>query len=180
MQKNKPALVLITAGLFLTGCASLGIGTQTADRIHVSSTDRVFLRVAPFDSIVGAELARAGLDPVKVHDNLAAELHYQLFLKKQEESPDSAGATMRLTVEIKHLQPGMGNSGNFIAGTLIGEGKVTEKAEWELRQPAKENVPSDFLALHLPRTLATELLSRMKSKPKPVDNEPPPPLILLH
>ena len=180
MHKNTSLFTVVFAGLFLSGCASMGIGTQTADRIHVASSDRVFLRVAPFDSIVGAELARVGLDAGKVHDNLAAEFHYQFFLKKQEESPDSAGATVRVTVAIRHLQPGVGNSGNFIAGTLTGEGKTTETADWELRQPAKENVPTDVLALHLPRMLATELLSRMKSKPKPVSDEPPPPLILLH
>ncbi len=181
MQKNKLTFALISSGLFLAGCASMGLGNKTADRINVSSSDRVFLRVPLFDSTVGAELSRAGLDPVKVHDNLAAELHYQLFLKKQEESPDSAGATVQVTVSIKHLQPGVGNSGNFVSGTLTAEGKETEKADWELRQPTNENVPADFLALHLPRTLSTEILSRMKAKPKrSSDLEYNPPLILLH
>jgi len=182
MHKNTSSFALTTlfTGFLLSGCASLGIGTQLADRIHITSSDRVFIRVVPFDSIVAAELTRVGLDAAKVRDNLAAELHYQFFLKKQEESPDSAGATMRVTVAIQHLQPGSGNSGSFIAGTLTGEGKTVEKAEWEVRQPAKDNVPGDVLGLHLPRMLATELLGRMKSKPKPVDNEPPPPLILLH
>ena len=181
MLKNKLNFALISAGLFLAGCASMGLGNKPADRINVSSSDRLFLRVVPFDSTVGVELTRAGLDPVKVHDNLAAELHYQLFLKKQEESPDSAGATVQVTVLIKHLQPGVGNSGSFVAGTLTAERKETEKADWELRQPAKENVPADFLTLHLPRTLATEILSRMKAKPKPSsDLDYAPPLILLH
>ena len=183
MTQNKFLPVLAAASLCLGGCASLLNGSaKSSDRINVTSSDRVFLTVDPFDSTVQAELMRVGLDPLKVRDNLAAELHYQMFLKKQEESPDSAGATVRVAISIQHLQPGSGNSGGFVAGTLQAVRKEVEKAQWEMRQPAKENVPVDFLALHLPRTLATEILAHMKSQPKRsgTDLDYNPPLMLLH
>jgi hypothetical protein len=143
------------------------MGTKPLDRINVESRDRVYLRIAPFDSTVRAELGRAGLDPAKVQDNFSSELHYQLFLKKQEESSDSAGATVRVAVSVQHLQPGSGNTGGFAAGTLEAEreGKI-ERAVWESRESAKDNVPVEFLPLQVPRTLAGEILSRMKAKPQ--------------
>ena len=182
MTQNKLLPVLAVAGFCLAGCAALSNGgAKSSDRINITPSDRVFLTVAPFDSTVQAELTRVGLDPVKVRDNLAAELHYQMFLKKQEESPDSAGATVRVSISIRHLQAGTGNSGGFVAGTLLAGRQDVEKAEWEMRQPAKENVPADFLALHLPRTLAVEIMSRMKSRPKRsgTDLDYNPPLMLL-
>ena len=141
---------------------------KTPELIYVESSDRVYLRIAPFDTTVRAELSRAGLDPAKVQDNFSYELHYQLFLKKQEESPDSAGATVRVAVSVQHLQPGLGNSGGFALGMLVAErdGKI-ERAAWELRQSAKDNVPVEFLPMQVPRTLAGELLSHMKAKPRP-------------
>jgi hypothetical protein len=146
-------------------------------------SDRVYLCIAPFDSTVRAELSRAGLDPAKVQDNFSSELHYQLFLKKQEESPDSAGATVRVAVSIQHLQPGSGNSGGFAAGILGAErdGKI-ERAAWESRQSAKDNVPVEFLPLQVPRTLAGEILSHMKAKPPRAseDMDYVHPLMLLH
>jgi hypothetical protein len=186
MNKNirllKPCLLTLGAVLALSGCASMNPGTKLPDRISILSRDRVFLRVAAFDSTVQAELRRAGLDPAKTQADLSSELRYQLFLKKQEESPDSAGATVRVLLSFQHLQPGMGNSGSFVSGSLSAEreGK-TERAAWESRQPAKENVPAEFLSLQMPRALAQDVVTRMKSAPKrsgEMDN--PPPLILFN
>jgi hypothetical protein len=145
----------------------MSTGNKPTSQIHVTSSDRVFLRLVPLDSVVGVELSRAGLDATKTHDALLSEFHYQLFLKKQEEAQDSAGSTVRVTVTIQHLQSGSGNSGSFAAGTLQAErnGKI-EDATWEIRQSAKDNVPGEFLSLHVPRMLAKEILSRMKGETK--------------
>ena len=180
MQKNKLLLILAVSNFGLGGCALMG--SKPSSQINIEPNDRVFLKIAPFDSTVQSELKRVGLDPAKIYDNLSAELHYQLFLKNQEESPDSAGATVRLTVSLQHIQPGTGNSGDFIKGTLAAERNEIQKTDLELRRPSKENAPVEFLPMHLPRTLAKEILSLMKKKP-PVNNNDlgyPPPLILLH
>jgi len=163
-------LLAATLGFFLTGCAMTGMGGDSANSIDVQPYDRVFLRVEPFNPIVRDELTQIGLDPDKVHDNLAAELHYELFLKKQEEARDSAGATVRVTVIFDHLQPGSGNSGTFIAIRLTSErdgekGPQVNGIHWELRSPSSENVPPEFLSQDVPRTLAKEILKHMKPVP---------------
>ncbi|HAO98945.1 MAG TPA: hypothetical protein DCQ83_02750, partial [Fibrobacteres bacterium] len=117
MQNTKSALSLAAslgfASLCLSACATMSTGNKPTSQIHVTSSDRVFLRLVPLDSVVGVELSRAGLDATKTHDALLSEFHYQLFLKKQEEAQDSAGSTVRVTVTIQHLQSGSGNSGSF-------------------------------------------------------------------
>jgi len=151
-------------------------------QVSVNSTDRLFLKVMPFDSTVEAELSRLELDPGEIYDNLASELHYQIFLRKQEESPDSAGATVRVSISFSHLQPGAGNSGTFVSAEISAErDKGMEKASLELRRTSKDNVPADYLVLHLPRMLTQEILERMKRKKVKAANEGEftPPLMLL-
>jgi hypothetical protein len=183
MNANVRLLALALAGLGWVGCASISKGTKTPDRIALQPGDRVFLRVAPFDTTVKTELARIGLDPEKTWQDLSDEMRYQFFLKKQEESPDSAGSTVRVEVALRHLRPGAGNAGDFFSGTLTAERDGTvERADWETRNPARENVPPEFMALRVPRALAGEILSRMKARPRRASSEMdyPPPLILLH
>jgi hypothetical protein len=164
----RPALFFPLAALW-AGCAYLPGGASA--KISVQPADRLYLQVAPFDSAVRAELTRLELDPDEVHQGLASELRYQLFLRKLEESPDSAGATLRVTVAFRHLQPGTGNSGSFVSASLLADRDkaAPERAEWELRRPAQENVPGEFLSLHLPRSLAAEILGRLQKQRKRSD-----------
>ena len=180
MRKTRLLPLLALTGFGLGGCALLA--PKPGSQINMEPNDRVFLKVAAFDSTVQAELKRVGLDPARIQEGLVSELHYQLFLKNQEEAPDSAGATLRITVSLTHVQPGTGNSGDFMLGTVTAQGKTTQTADLELRNPSKANIPAEFLSLHLPRSLAKEILAVLKKKTKSPNSELgyPPPLILLN
>jgi hypothetical protein len=180
MDFKKAIYAAVAAGWFW-GCASLP--GSASSKVNITPSDRLFLKVAPFDSVVKAELTRVELDPEEIHDDLISELRYQLFLARQEESPDSAGATVRVAISFSHLQPGTGNSGDFMMGTLLAEkdGKI-ENTNLELRRPAGKNVPGEFLSLQWPRSLAAEILSRMRKKRPRSESgsaEFTPPLMLL-
>jgi hypothetical protein len=165
--------------LALAGCATLAPGSRGAAPVTVSPSDRLFLTVAPFDAVVRAELARAGLDPDRTWEDLNAEIRYQLALRKQEEALDSAGATVTVTVTVRHLQPGSGNTGSFAALALTARrAKGTDSAAWDWRARARDNVPGAFTVRHLSRAVAGEVLARLKPA-RARSKEPPPPLILM-
>lgn len=167
----------------LAGCALSGAKGGNAAAVDVASSDRLLLTVAAFDPVVAAELARGGLDPARVAEDLDAELRYRLALRKQEEALDSAGATVRLRVQVLHLQPGTGNAGNFAAVRLVAlRGADSTVSAWDWRPPARENVGGAHVERHLVRGLAGEVVARLKpgrKKNYPPGLDTPPPLILL-
>ena len=90
MHKTHPFSISTLASLIavacfnLTGCA--GIQIKSSNQVNIEPADRIFLQVAPFDTLVLLELKRVGLDPSKTHDDLVSELHYQFYLKHWEET----------------------------------------------------------------------------------------------
>ncbi len=171
------------AALF-PGCAALFPGTS-GPAVNVAPNERLFLTVAPFDSTVRAGLSRAGLDPDAVEKELDAEIRYGLFLRGQEEAPDSAGAAVTARLTVKHLQPGYGRSGGYAAFVLTGarqdskgsKASSEQRAEWTWEGNARDNAPAMFATRHLARQAAGEVLSRLRAPKK--DYEPPPPLHLM-
>jgi hypothetical protein len=190
MQKSAklsvPAFAAIVAvgamALLFTGCAGSGAG-KSATSLRVIPSDRLFLSIAAFDPVVSAELARGGLDPARVAAEFDAELRYQLTLRKQEEALDSAGAAVRLRVEVRHLQPGSGNAGAFAAVRMVAYRESDSTfSEWEWRPSARKNVPEAHVTRHLARELSQETLARLKAGQRKNFSpglETPPPLILL-
>ncbi len=173
---------ILCMAVALAGCALLPSGSAQPQRLHILPNDRIFLVVAPFDSVTQAELTHLELNPEKLYGDLVSELQYQLYLHKHEEAADSADATVRMTLSIRRLQPGAGNSGTFIEGSLTAErgGSGPETVALEIRQPAKANVPQEFLPLQVPRALAAEIMDRLET-PKSTSSEfTTPQLILLH
>jgi hypothetical protein len=173
-------LSILSSAFLFGGCAALFPGAG-APAVIVAPAERLFLTVAPFDSTVSAELTRAGLDPAAVENELKAEIRYGLFLRGQEESPDSAGAAVTARLTVKHLQPGYGRSGDYAAflltGSRPGDAKSSQKAEWTWEANARDNAPPALATRHLARQVAGEALSRLRAPKK--DNEPPPPLHLM-
>ena len=175
-----PALALAVSALFLTQCASLRVANNSRSaKVFAGPSESLLLRVEPFDSVVKAELLRGGLDPVRFEEEFNTELRYRFSLRGQEEAVDSAGAEVILTVRFRHLQPGSGNKGTFGALHLETLRKgVAQRAEWDWRRPAKANVQPVYLARHMARLAAEEILGRvLATRPRP--KEPVPPLQLL-
>jgi hypothetical protein len=182
ISSSRFAFATLLAALF-PGCAAIVPGAS-APAVTVASAERLFLTVAPFDSVVRAELARAGLDPAEMENELKSELRYALFLRGQDEAPDSAGAAVTARLEVKHLQPGYGRSGDYAAFVLTGaraddpkSSQGGEKVEWTWEAKARNNAPQAFAVRHLARQVAGEVLARLRAPKK--DNEPPPPLHLM-
>jgi hypothetical protein len=178
-------IVTVTLGataLLFTACAGLR-GADNTTTVRVDRSDRLYLTVAPFDAVVGAELVRGGLDPAKVGAEFDSELRYQLARRGQEESLDSAGASVRLRVEVRHLQPGSGNAGNFAVVRLVAiRGVDSSSADWEWRPSARDNAPVAHVVRHITRELAREVVAHLKAgsrKNYAPGMDTPPPLILL-
>jgi hypothetical protein len=176
------AIAALSAALLISGCAG-GLATKSASTVAVTPSDRLYLTVAPFDPVVAAELTRSGLEPARVAAEFESELRYQLVLRRQEESLDSSGAAVRLRVEVRHLQPGSGNAGNFAVVRLIAmRGDDSTVAEWEWKPSARKNVPEAHVVRHLARELSQETVAHLKSGTRKNFSpglETPPPLILL-
>jgi hypothetical protein len=181
-MKNKSGLVsvvvLLLVSLLVTGCAGLfGSGSKG---VTVAKAERLHLRVAPFDSVVSAELRRAGLDPLVLQDELAAEVRYRMFLRGQVEAPDSASATVSVLLKVKHLQAGFGNAGTygeFSLESVRANASDRDAVTWTWQATVKDNVPEVFATRHLARLAAQEALEHLKEPKK--DYEPPPPLHLM-
>src|SRR5690554_1899824 len=108
---------LLSVSLF-AGCA--GLFGPKLKTVSLVKSERLYLDIAPFDSVVVAELNRAGVDPVTLAAELEAEVRYRLYLRGQEEAHDSAGATVVVTFTVHHLQPGSGNTGTYASYSLTG------------------------------------------------------------
>jgi hypothetical protein len=170
------ALALVS--LLATGCA--GLFGQNVKGVTVAKSERLHLRVAPFDSVVTAEVRRAGLDPVSLHQEFASEVRYRLFLRGQVEAPDSASATVSVLLSVKHLQAGFGNAGSygeFSLESVRPENADRSEVTWRWQATVKDNVPEVFATRHLARLAAQEALEHLKEPKK--DYEPPPPLHLM-
>lgn len=180
MPKNAlPTAVLALIAISLSGCAGTA---KTGGSLSVAPGERLLLAVAPFDPVVSAELTRGGLDPARVAEDLDAELHYQFALRRQEEALDSASATVRLRVELRHLQPGSGNAGAFASVRLAAlRANDSAVSVWDWRPSARENVPPPHAGRHLVRSLSKEVFAHLKDAPRkdPSGMDYPPPLILL-
>lgn len=175
-----PLLSALLAGFLLTQCAPmLPAREASSSRLFAGPSETLLLRVQPFDSVVKAELARAGLDPASFEEEVHAELRYRFSLRRQEEAADSAGAEVILTVRFKHLQPGAGQTGTFgaIRMETLRNGQA-QWTEWTWRQKARNNVPAAHLPRHLARLAANEILGRVLAT-RPRAKEAPPPLQLL-
>lgn len=183
ITRSSLILSLSALALILAGCASSGASARSSASVKVAPSERLFLQVAPFDSVVRAEVLRGGLDAEQVEQDFAAELRYQFALRRQEEAVDSAGAVVGLRVEVQHLQPGAGNAGSFAAVRMVSiRGGEETSVEWNWRPSARENVPPSHAGRHLIRSLSHEVLARVKaSRPSRFGHEleGPPPLILL-
>lgn len=174
--------IMMASGL--SGCAGFLVKTPVP-AVAVEETDRLLLRIVPFDAVVTAELERAGLDPAGLAEEFAAEVRYGLYRRGQEEAQDSASAQVIVDVRVRHLQAGVGNTGAYSAFELTSwraaERKngvpETETLAWTSNRPAKENVPEMFAARHLSRLAASEVLGRIKPPAK--EREPAPPLHLM-
>jgi hypothetical protein len=176
-RKLALASLALTGALFTTGCA--GLFARDITTVSVLKSERLYLRVAPFDSVVTAELTRAGVDPQRLASELEEEVRYRLYLRGQEEAQDSVSATVVVTFTVNHLQPGSANTGTFASYVLKGyrpKGARTETSEWTVQGRSKDNVPGTFTARHLARQAAEDVLKRLQP---PRDNEPPPPLHLM-
>jgi hypothetical protein len=168
----------------LTGCAGILIKAPLP-AVAVEVTDRLLLRVVPFDDFVKAELERASLDPARVEEEFAAEVRYGLFRRGQEEAQDSASAEVIVDVRVRHLQAGVANIGAYAAFDVTSwrpaerknSAPATDTLTWTSNRPAKENVPAAFTARHLTRLAAGEVLTRIQPPRK--EREPPPPLHLM-
>lgn len=175
-----PAFVALTLGaLMLSGCAGILIKTPPP-AVRVNDTERLLLRVAPFDEVVTAELGRAGLDPARLAAELEAEVRYGLYRRGQEEARDSASAQVLIDLQVRHLQAGAGGSGAYAAFALYGTRPGAAKADsvvWTVHVPARDNVPPSFTERHLIRFAAGEILTRIQPPPK--EREPAPPLHLM-
>ncbi|MCD6024966.1 MAG: hypothetical protein K0Q91_1882 [Fibrobacteria bacterium] len=174
------ALALACAGLVLTQCAPLRAArAPSSAKLYAGPSESLFLRIQPFDSVVKAELSRAGLDPVRFEEEVHTELRYRLSLRGQEEAADSAGAEVVLTLRFKHLQPGTGQIGMFGAVWMETLRKgAPQWTEWTWRQKARNNVPPIHVPRHLARVAVDQVLDRLlAARPRP--KEPPPPLQLL-
>lgn len=163
-------------------CSFLAGGLNSGPNVDVSTSDRLFLTVAPLHSAVVTELERAGIDPDRFADDFEGELRYLLFLRGQEEARDSASATVRVDVNVRRLIPGSGNTGTFgIFGLTADRGGDPETVEWDWAVRARENVPDVYLERHLPRAAAVEVLERLQPSPPlrhSTDLDHPPPLIM--
>jgi hypothetical protein len=178
VRKAAPMALAVALGLASTHCASLRI-KPPVETVYVRPSERLFFRVAPFDSVVKAELARAGLDPVRFEEEFNAEVRYRFNVRKQEEAQDSAGALVVLTATIRHLQPGVGNAGTYGEFEVAGRRRkdpVFVAWKWEL--PSSQNKPAEMLSRDLTRGAAEQLMLRVRKAP-PRPKEPPPPLQLL-
>ncbi len=167
----------LSLSIISTGCA--GIFARDIETVSVLKSERLYLSFAPLDSVVVAELTRAGVDPVKFADELEAEIRYRLYMRGQEESQDSATATVAVLYTIHRLQPGTGNAGTFASYSLVSKRPKHSKAEsveWTAQGRSKDNVPVAFMARHLARQAADDVVARLQP---PKDNEPPPPLQLM-
>jgi len=165
-------------GLAMTHCAAIRIKPDV-QTIYVRPSERLFFRIAPFDSVVKAELSRAGIDPVRFEEELNAEVRYRFTVRKQEEAQDSVGAVAVLRTRILHLQPGVGNAGTYGEFEVSGRRRKEPlflKWTWEL--PSSQNKPAEMLSRDLTRGVADELMKRVRKAP-PKPKEPPPPLQLL-
>jgi hypothetical protein len=173
-------LAALVAGLALTQCAPVRAAREApSSKLFAGPSESLLLRVQPLDSVVKAELARAGLDPSAFEEEINAELGYHFSLRGQEVAADSAGAEVILTVRFEHLQPGVGQTGTFGAVRMetLRNGK-TQWAEWTWRHRARNNVPAAYLPRHLARVAAKEVMDRVLAT-RPRAKEPPPPLHLL-
>ena len=148
-------------------------------KVYARPAESMLLRTQPLDSTAKAELVRGGLDPVQFEQEFNTELGYRFSQRQQEEALDSASAEVVLTVQLKHLQPGVGTNGTFgVIWLQTNRGGKIQWTEWKWRKPAKENVPSIYLARHMARLAADEILRQvLPGRPRP--KEPPPPLQLL-
>ncbi len=182
MLKNALLTAMLAFSAFsLSGCAGTGAG-KSGGSLSVAPGERLLLEIAPFDPVVSAELTRGGLDPARVAEDFEAELRYQFALRKQEEALDSAGATVRLRVELRHLQPGSGNAGAFASIRLAAlRADDSAASAWEWRPLARENVPQTHAGRHLVRSLSKEVIAHLKeaARKDPSGMDYPPPLILL-
>lgn len=176
-QSSALAALALAASLTVSGCA--GLLSRNITTVSVLKSERLYLRVTPFDEVVTAELTRAGVDPAELAAEIEQEIRYRLYLRGQEEAQDSVGATVIVTFTVHHLQPGSANSGTFASYTLTGfrpKGSRTESSGWTVQGRSKDNVPGTFTARHLARQAADDVLARIQP---PKNNEPAPPLHLL-
>jgi len=171
--------VLFLAAATLSGCAGILIKAPKP-AVRVDDTERLLLRVAPFDDVVKAELDRAGLDPARVAAEIEAEVRYGLYRRGQEAARDSASAQVIVDLQVRHLQPGSGGSGAYAAFAVFGIRSTTTKVDsvvWTAQVSAKKNAPPEFAERHLIRLAADEILERIQPPPK--EREPAPPLHLI-
>lgn len=167
---------LVTVSLF-AGCA--GLFGPKIKTVSLVKSERLYLRIMPFDSVVVAELNRSGVDAARLADELEAEVRYRLYLRGQEEAHDSASATVMVTFTVQRLQPGSGNTGTYASYALTGtrpRKREVETVEWTTQGRSRDNVPGAFTTRHLAREAANEVLARLQP---PKNNEPPPPLHLM-
>jgi hypothetical protein len=173
------AAAFTVAALGLSGCAGLLVKAP-APSVSMEATERLLLRMFPLDAVVVAELERAGLDPARIGEEFAAEVRYGLFRRGQEEAQDSASAQVIVDARVRHLQAGVGTVGTYAAFELTARRADQPKVDtlaWSTRRTAKDNVPVAFLARHLTRMAAGEVLSRIQPPRK--EREPAPPLHLM-
>ena len=151
----------------------------TVSRLFIGPSESLLLRIVPFDSTVKAELARGGVDPVRFEQEFTEEMLYRFTLRKQEAALDSAGAQVILTVTLRHVQPGVGSTGTFVALNAKTQRQTkVDVMDWNWRRPSKANVSTAHLMRDLSRITAEEILKRIPpARPRP--KEPPPPLQLL-
>ena len=181
-MKRNPLVTLIAAAstvlaaVSVTGCA---LGKPDVPTVHVAGTERLYIRLMPFDSALTAELAGYGIDAAAMEDEVRAEIRYRLYLRGQEEARDSVEATVRVDAHVRHLRPGSGSAGTFVAFSLVSRRADVkpDSIAWTRHLLARENVPEPHTARHLSRLAAHELLARVQPPPKAY--EPPPPLHLL-
>ncbi len=169
-------LALLSVSL-LTGCA--GLFGPKIKTVSLVKSERLYLHITPFDSVVVRELDRAGVDAVKLAEELEAEVRYRLYLRGQEEAHDSASAAVIVTFTVQRLQPGSGNAGSYASYSLTGtrpRKRDTETVVWNTQGRSRDNVPGAFTTRHLARMAADEVLARLQP---PKSNEPPPPLHLM-
>jgi hypothetical protein len=178
LRKAAPMALAAALGLASTHCASLRLKPEL-ETVYVRPSERLFFRVTPFDSVVKAELSRAGLDPVRFEEEFSAEVRYRFSVRKQEEAQDSAGATVVLKATVHHLQAGVGNAGTYGEFEVSGRRRkdpVFVAWKWEL--PSSQNKPAEMLSRDLNRGAADQLMLRIRKAP-PAPKDPPPPLQLL-
>ncbi len=177
-------LVLIVASLALVQCAALSGSSRGGAKVEVASTDRLFLTIEAFGPEVVASLEEAGLDPIRFAEDFEGELRYQLYLRGQEEARDSLSASVRVTVSVRRLIPGTGNTGTWgLFAVTADRGSEPQRAQWEWEVRARDNVPAPYLARHLPRAAASQVLTALRPPRANTQHAPgldtPPPLILI-